>query len=184
MAIKYIVLHMGYVESSSATGLILENQTGEELSKTEALKNLASALFVKFLCDHEYDLSPRRYKTCCNKTVEADHDAKFCMTCGSSFQSKKMRKGQFISFVSQLVSTDADDWGEDINGWWPWVSVTDVMKNATVEEVLEIQESGAEVVTEFLSPDLIPEQYRSTVESWRNEYVRPNVVSLLTKVKK
>jgi uncharacterized protein (UPF0261 family) len=58
------------------------------------------------------------------------------------------------------------------------------MKNATVEEVLEIQESGAEVVTEFLSPDFVPEQYRSTVESWRNEYVRPNVVSLLTKVKK
>lgn len=183
MTIKYVVLHMGYVESNSATALILENQTGEELSKTEALKNLVSALFMKFLCDNEYYLFLGKFKDCCKETIESNHVAKFCISCGFNLQRKRIRKTEFINFISRLVSADADSWGEDIEGWHPWISITDMMKNATIEEVLEIRENGAEVVTEFLSPDLVPEKLRSTIESWETEHVRSNVVSVLEEIK-
>lgn len=183
MAIKYIVLSMGYVESGSVTSLILENQTGIEFETAkEALRNLASGVFKKYWYEYHQDLEPTKhlYKQCCKKTVLDNTQAKFCMECGKSFKPVLIIKDQFISFLSGLCTATADDWGgDDIPGWWPWVSVTTVMKNATVAEVLEISESGAEVVTEFLSPDDVPEQFRSTIESWKTKHVRPNVQLVL-----
>lgn len=182
MGIKYIVLYAGYVETRSAACLILKNQTGEHLTRREALGSLASGVFQKYLRE-EYDFIPRKYRLCCTNTTAKTPEAKFCTDCGMRFGSPPIKKEEFIRFFSQLCYARAEDWGaNDIPGWNPWnSSVVDMMKNATVDEIVLIEENGAEVVTEFLSTENIPEEHRSMVESWKSEYVRVSVQSFVEK---
>ena len=172
MAIKYVTLTTGYVESGSASILILENQTGIGFqTKREALRNLAAGVFQKYLWDHSIDVErTKNRRACCEKTLECNSSAKFCMTCSTKFSIPEIMKQQFVDFLSEMCHATADDWGsDDIVGWSPWVGIHEVMRNATVSEVLAISELGAEVVAEFLSPDDVPEEFRSSVSSWPSQ---------------
>lgn len=174
MGIKYAAMHMGYVESGSAATLLLENQTGTPFSTPkEALTHMAKGLFRKFLLDNSYTLEPRNhiYNRCCKNALTRNPSAKSCVDCGKRFDPEPITKEAFVRWVEQLLYTTADDWGgNDIPGWWPWITVLDVMKNATSDEVLVIPENGAEVVTEFLQPEDVPEQYQRDIESWKKEH--------------
>lgn len=175
MGIKYIALHMGYVESGSAATLLLENQTGTPFpTPKEALTHMAKGLFSKFLLDNCYVLEPRKhiYIQCCKNSLSQNSLATSCSVCGNQFDPKPITKSDFIYWVERLLYATADEWGgEDIPGWWPWITVLDVMKNATPDEVLCIPEAAAEVLTEFLQTEDVPEKYRSTIESWQNKPV-------------
>lgn len=173
MGIKYVAMHMGYVESGSAATLLLFNQTGTPFpTAKEALTHMAKGLFHKFLLDNSSTLEPRNhiYSRCCKNTLARNPPAKFCMDCSKRFDPEPITKETFVRWVEQLLYCTADDWGgEDIEGWWPWVTVLDMMKSATPEEVLCIPETGAEVVTEFLQLEDVPERYRRDLESWKKE---------------
>ena len=161
MGIKYVVLHWGYAESGSSACTIFQNCTGLDMTPKQAVRSLASGVFRKYLFDHG--------------SLETDPDQKLdrCLVL----------KKQFINCFPGLCDADpGESGGEEIPGWSPWTNVLEVMNTATVPEVLLIGESGAEVVTEFLAPEDVPEKYRSIVESWSKLHIAPNVKSEVERV--
>lgn len=184
MGIKYIAVTMGYVESGSVAFLVFENQTGEEFADNRAaLNSLAGALFQKYLYDYGDQIKPRKRSLllCCEKTLQLDPVAKYCSRCARRFQDSQIAKDKYQNYINKLIGCTADEFGEELPGWWPWVSILDVMKNATVDEVLSVREMGETLFASLLTPDMVPEEYRENMQTWfsePNDY-RPALESLL-----
>jgi hypothetical protein len=172
MGIKYIAVTMGYVETGSVAFLVFENQTGEQFADREsALKSLASALFQKYLLENE-ELSrtiKRSMFSCCERTLKLDTVAKYCSQCARWFQKTDISKEKYQIFISDMMSCCADSYGEDAPGWWPWVSILDVMRNATEDEVVSVPELGEVLLTHLITPDMVPEEFKENMQSWFSE---------------
>lgn len=77
----------------------------------------------------------------------------------------------FIDYLYDLVRSTADSWGNtEIENWWPWITIIELMNNATAKEVLCISENAAETLLSFLEPEDVPDSYRNVVTFWKNEY--------------
>ena len=134
MNIKYVVFTPGYAESLSVSKIIFHNNSGNYLGPEETLKSLASALFDKFIVDTERYLSSQ---------WKSDYLAP-CLQYGI--------EEEFRLFLRGLPILDADDFG-DINGWWPWVLFKEVLRNATSDEILEIEENADVDMADMIEPE-------------------------------
>lgn len=166
MSIKYIGLSMGYVESSQMGHVIFRNQTGEDLGKIEAVKDLAKALFEHYLEEIRYKEKPFLFRECCKKTAE-DTTAHFCKKCGTDLRPVEMDFGAYEEYLRSLPTLTADESGEELDGWWQWVSLHEVIRDCKEEgDLLEISENGEIHLIQILDPALMTDDIREAWEAW------------------
>jgi hypothetical protein len=168
--IRYVALTMGYVESGTITSLLLENQTGCEIKDAKtALQHIAAGLFQKYLYDHEYSLEPTNYpRECCKTLLKKKRTPKFCGECGARLIAEAIDREDYESWIYELTGKCADSYGEDIHGWWPWVSVADVVDTQPGELVV-IHQNAEKLMVALLEPEMVHEKYMKTIKLWQEQ---------------
>lgn len=120
MQIKAIALRFGYVESTALSWLVFA-QDPYEAQKTPTSSKEAFHSLVEMLYQKVGPPKLRPTKKCCQKSVKADPDNKFCSKCGHSLLSK-FSLINWENYINQLGSNTIDDFGysdgaENPYGW-------------------------------------------------------------------
>jgi len=168
--IRFVVLTMGYVESGRVSPLILHcNAAGPFLSPLKALHDIAVCLFDKYLYDTEYQRKVKLVKKCCRDSqAVAGPDDFHCAKCGGNIEPDGVDFDLFKDWIYDLPSQNADSWGEELANWWPWDSVTDILKHPEWPP-FEIFENAEILLTSLLEPDDVTEEHRESLQAWMEE---------------
>jgi hypothetical protein len=182
--IRFIALYMGYVESGAIAPLLLENESGVAFTDAKAaLKHLASSLFQKYLSDNSYNLEATQYpKECCDFALKKKkRTPKFCEECGARLVAEVIDQDDYTQWIYDLYTKNADNFGEELLHWWPWNSVLTLV-SCKSEEVIEIRENAEQLMAALLEPEMVPDEYKKTIKSWKKNSLVPVDVDRLIKV--
>lgn len=168
--ISFVVLTMGYVESGRVSPLILHYNAGRPLtSPLKALHDIAVCLFDKYLYDTEYQRKVKLTNKCCvTSRASAGPDDTHCAKCGEKISGEAVDFDYFKDWIYDLPSQNADSWGEELNNWWPWDSVTDILKQPE-SPPFEIFENAEILLTSLLEPEDVGEEHRESLQAWMEE---------------
>lgn len=145
VTIKSIFVSTGYVEMARVGQVIFRRSRSKKFaSKTKAVESLASALFEKW----KEDICTYGKYWCCDK-FRNNCKEKFCSNCGTfsekcPTQPKVFSEdlmNEFVEWINGMPGETADSFGEEVEGWWPWNSIFDILP-IKKDEIIHIEHAG------------------------------------------
>ena len=182
MAINFISLTFGYVESGTVASMLLRNHSGKLFIKSsEALKSLARYFLEKWKEDHDFS---EDVEDCCAKALLNPKPPKFCPDCGYSTAGadRPMFVEEYEQWLNSQLNQTADDWRSFEDDWWPRNNLEDMLKDVGKGNcVLQVVEHAAEFLIAALPSDKAPSSWQKPLKEWQESFIQHNSLNRLSK---
>jgi len=184
MAINYISLTFGYVESSTVASMLLQNHSGKLFTRpSEALESLALYFLEKWKEDHDFSedvgvVCP----DCCAAWNLNPKPPKFCPDCGKRTDLPKFDVEEYEQWLNGQLNQTADGWGGFEGDWWPWGNLGDMLKDVGKGDcVLQVVEHAAKFLVAALPVDKTPSSWQKPLKEWQESFIQHNSLNRLSK---